>query len=136
MPSEKEKTLQVLGLSLKLGLLFAPNERSRHIRPNTEEMFIKKDVLKSKKFRNKNPNYDDGKDCFYVGQTSLTPEERFEVHKEGGRLANTFVYKHWKCLRRNKYKRYNPITTKEISLLVEKHLAEKLRSEGYGVWCN
>ena len=47
MPSEKEKTLQVLGLSLKLGLLFAPNERSRHIRPNTEEMFIKKDVLKN-----------------------------------------------------------------------------------------
>ena len=42
-------------------------------------------VLGIKKFRDKNPDFIDGKPCVYVGYTSLTPEERFAEHKTGMR---------------------------------------------------
>ena len=55
-------------------------------------------VLKIKKFRDKNPDYLDGKPCVYVGFTSKTPKERFAEHKTGLRsgpikLHNTYAYK-------------------------------------------
>ncbi|SVB01842.1 uncharacterized protein METZ01_LOCUS154696, partial [marine metagenome] len=33
-----------------------------------------------KKFKERNPNYVDGKPCVYVGQSSLKPEARFKQH--------------------------------------------------------
>ena len=40
-------------------------------------------VLEYKKFRDANPDYIDGKKCFYVGMTGRTPQERFLQHKSG-----------------------------------------------------
>ena len=42
---------------------------------------IDKRVLKRKKFLQANPDYVEGKDCFYVGYSSKTPEIRFEQQK-------------------------------------------------------
>ena len=44
---------------------------------------LNKKVLKHKKFKDANPNYDTSKHCVYVGSTELNPEERFKQHKEG-----------------------------------------------------
>ena len=41
------------------------------------------EVAKTKKFRENNPRYKQGKECLYVGQSSRKPELRFEQHKEG-----------------------------------------------------
>ena len=97
---------------------------------------LHKDVLNHTRFIRRNPDYIDGKACFYVGQTSKIPEERLEIHKRGGRLANKYVEKYGKCLRSRKYEKYNPITTQVISILVEEWLAKKLQKEGYAVWWN
>jgi hypothetical protein len=40
-------------------------------------------VLKARKVKDENPEYVEGMQCLYVGQTARTPEERFEQHKEG-----------------------------------------------------
>ena len=46
---------------------------------------MKKNV---KKFRDKNPDYIEGKPCVYVGYTEKTPEERFSEHKAGMRKGS------------------------------------------------
>jgi hypothetical protein len=97
---------------------------------------LDKAVLQHHAFTNRNPDYIDGKACFYVGQTAKTPEERFEVHKQGGMHANKYVKKYWKYLRKKLYERHNPIATRQEAELVEEWLAKKLQDEGYAVWWN
>ncbi len=87
-------------------------------------------------FRERNPNQEGGKECLYVGMTSKTPEERFEIHKAGGEHASKKVTLYGLYLRRNLYRKYNPLMTQEIAYLVEDWLAKKLQKEGYGVWWN
>jgi hypothetical protein len=38
-------------------------------------------VVAHRKFRDDNPNYQAGKDCYYVGMTSSTPVERLKQHR-------------------------------------------------------
>ncbi len=45
-------------------------------------------VLAHRKFRDDNPNYQAGKECYYVGMTSSTPEERYKPHKAGVTLES------------------------------------------------
>jgi len=96
---------------------------------------LDKEVLKSRKFRDHNPNMNPRKACFYVGQTCRNPELRFKQHK-GGFKSNNFAKKYGLCLRKRKYKRYNPIKTREEAEKIESKLAEKLRRKGHGVWSN
>ena len=42
---------------------------------------LDKKVLEVKNFRKENSQYKKGNPCVYVGQTSKTPEERFNEHK-------------------------------------------------------
>lgn len=92
-------------------------------------------VLQSKKFRERNPGYVEGKPCVYVGQTYLTPEKRFDNHKQGHK-PNRYVKKHGRYLRRKNFEKYNPIKTREKALELEEMLALKLQSKGYAVWWN
>jgi hypothetical protein len=68
----------------------------------------------------------------YVGQTGLTPKERFEKHLNGIKPGR-FVKKYGVRLRPKLYESYNPMTW-EASLEKEKELAAKLRRRGYAVW--
>jgi hypothetical protein len=68
----------------------------------------------------------------YVGQTWLTPDERFAQHKAGLR-ASRHVKRYGKWLRRKLYERYNPIATQEEAKAKEAWLAEHLRRMGYTV---
>ena len=96
---------------------------------------LDKEVLKSRKFRNHNPYMNPKLACYYIGQTNHNPNTRFKQHKNGYK-ANRFVKKYGIRLRPRKFKKYNPIETREEAVILEQRLAEKLRRKGHGVWSN
>ena len=96
---------------------------------------LDKEVIKSKKFRNKNPNMNPKRVCYYVGQTYHNPEVRFKQHKSGYK-SNSFVKKYGLYLCKRKYQKYNPIKTREEAEILEQRLTKKLRLKGHGVWSN
>jgi hypothetical protein len=97
---------------------------------------LKLGVLSSKKFRAANPGYQDGKPCYYVGSTYLSPEERAEQHRSGHRLCNSFARDYFDGLRRSKFRNNSVFEFREDAEKAEKQLAEKLRGKGFGVWQN
>ncbi len=96
---------------------------------------LDKEVLKSKKFRVRNPDINPKKACFYVGQSVHEPEIRFNQHKQGYK-SNSFVRRYGLWLRQRKYRKYNPIKTREEAEEIERQLTNKLRRKGHGVWSN
>ena len=102
---------------------------------------LDKQVLKHKKFKTVNPNYNPKKPCVYVGYTSKSPEVRFEEHISGarnkkGRLFNTFAKKYGKRLKPRLFRVHNPMSSAEEAKAMEKEKARRLRKRGYGVWQN
>lgn len=100
---------------------------------------LKEEVLEKKKFREVNPDYKEGKPCYYVGSTGKTPEIRAEQHRTGarnkrGRLYSPIAKDFFVGLRPSKYKKHNPISTQKGAVKKEKEIAEKLRGKGYAVW--
>ena len=91
-------------------------------------------VLTSPKFSKKNPAYQAGKPCMYVGITSHSPRKRFKQHKEGYK-SSRWVKTYGKYLMWKKFQQLNPVPAKEAEEQ-EKALAERLRQKGYGVWSN
>ncbi len=77
----------------------------------------------------------------YVGQTALTPEERFTQHKVGYKTSR-YLWKggkgrgQWLGLRLKPrlYERYNPIETRAEAERLELRLADQLRHNGYTVF--
>ena len=96
---------------------------------------LDKEVLISKKFRERNPHLNPRKACFYVGQTTHDPETRFKQHKTGYK-ANRFVKKYGLKLVPQIFKKFNPIPKRKNAEFIEKWIAEKLREKGHGVWSN
>jgi hypothetical protein len=84
-----------------------------------------------------NPKYTN----VYVGQTALTPEERFAQHKVGYKTSR-YLWKggkgrgQWLGLwfKRRLYEGYNPIETRAEAERLEVRLAEQLRHKGYTVF--
>ena len=94
---------------------------------------LDKEVLNIRRFRKRNPHATNESRCFYVGQSRYEPDVRFEQHKNGHK-ANRYVREYGMYLRRRKYKKYNPIATREQALKTEEMLANKLVREGHAVW--
>jgi hypothetical protein len=94
---------------------------------------LNKEVLNIRNFREANPEYVEGKPCVYVGQSYLTPEERFEQHSSGVR-SNRFAKKYGEYLHRMLFEKLNPLSSRDEALQAEKDLALRLRKRGYGVW--
>jgi hypothetical protein len=92
-------------------------------------------VRQHNKFRRLNSGSSPLKECFYVGSTARTPEDRFEQHLNGYR-ANSYVTKYGLRLRPDLYDKYNPISTRSDAEDLEEYLAERLRLAGHGVWSN
>ncbi len=88
-------------------------------------------VAELPRVRRLNPRRDPSKKCVYVGQTSKTPEERFQEHLNGIR-ASRYVRDYRVRLLPRCYEKLNPMTELE-SLRRERNLASKLRREGYTV---
>jgi len=79
----------------------------------------------------RNPN-GDGKAGFYVGMTGLTPEERFQNHKNGIKAARV-VRKYGERLMPRLYAHLNPMSY-ERAQRMEVDLADSLRKRGYVVF--
>ncbi len=92
-------------------------------------------VLKSHKFRRRNPDMKLDLPCFYVGQSCHQPEARFWQHKKGYK-GNSYVKMFGLGLCPQFYKSYNPIRTRKEAEIIEAKLTESLRFKGYGVWSN
>tara|TARA_Y100001936_G_scaffold118815_1_gene116277 strand:+ start:114 stop:434 length:321 start_codon:yes stop_codon:yes gene_type:complete len=92
-------------------------------------------VADLRKFRVKNPQYIKGNGCFYIGQSTRTPELRLEQHKEGYK-SNKYAKYYGEKLRPDIYDRYNPIPTREDALSIEEYLGKKLKMKGAAVWYN
>lgn len=101
---------------------------------------LKPEVLKHKKFRRENPDYQEGKPCYYVGSSSLSPEERAEQHRDaavnnkGKRLFNIYAHSYFNGLIHSKYRNVLPFEKRKDAEKAERDLAEKLRKKGFGVW--
>ena len=96
---------------------------------------LDKEVLKSKKFRERNPFLNPRRACFYVGQTTHDPVTRFSQHKQGYK-ANSYVKRYGIRLVWRKFQKYNPIQTRKDAEQVEQWLTDKLRKKGHGIWSN
>lgn len=99
---------------------------------NVYVILLRRAVLRERKFRRENPDHRWWRACVYVGQTSLTPEQRFKQHK-AGYLSNKYAQKYGRRLVRRLYKRLNPVPSDEAKEW-EKWLAESLRARGHAVW--
>jgi hypothetical protein len=74
----------------------------------------------------------DGRAGYYVGMTGLTPEERFENHKQGVKAASV-VRRFGVRLVPKLYQHLNPMTFDEAKA-AERSLAEELRTRGFLVF--
>ena len=74
----------------------------------------------------------DGRAGYYVGMTGLTPEQRFENHKNGIKAARV-VRRCGERLVPKLYEHLNPMTYKD-ALAMEEQLADELRARGFQVF--
>jgi predicted GIY-YIG superfamily endonuclease len=79
----------------------------------------------------RNPN-GDGKAGYYVGMTGLTPEQRFENHKNGIKAARV-VKKYGERLVPKLYEHLNPMPYLKAKAM-EMMRADSLRKRGYVVY--
>ena len=79
----------------------------------------------------RNPN-GDGKAGYYVGMTGLTPEQRFQNHKQGRKAARV-VRKCGERLVPKLYAHLNPMPYAKAREM-EATLADSLRKRGYAVF--
>jgi hypothetical protein len=101
-------------------------------RHNVYVIELDKAVLNERRFVEANPDHDPDKACFYVGMTGLSPDERFQNHKNGHK-ENKYVQQYGRWLRRRMYEKYNPMTYEEAQR-IEKELAKKFRAKGHASW--
>lgn len=69
----------------------------------------------------------------YVGQTAHSPEQRFEQHKAGGKLAAAKPYRYGKRLRYDLMK-IGPFTSRKEAEQAEKAVAAALEKRGHRVF--
>jgi len=91
-------------------------------------------VWNDNSFRERNPNRDLSKPCVYVGQTGLTPEQRFANHKIGHKHSY-YVQRYGVELLYDLFADIEPMTWAG-SITKERELAAALSEQGYGVWTN
>ena len=86
-----------------------------------------------KRVREANPNANPKMKCVYVGSTARTPEQRFEVHKAGGKQSSSIVRLHGVRLVPGLYRNF-PLMPRAQAEEEEARLANELRAKGYTVW--
>jgi len=70
----------------------------------------------------------------YVGQTAHTPEQRFEQHKAGGKLAASKPHRYGVKLRWDLMDKVAPVSTRKDAEAAEKAMAEALEKRGHRVF--
>jgi hypothetical protein len=104
-------------------------ETSRH---NVYVIELDKEVLQFDEFLKANPQYKQGMPCLFVGETRHTPKKRFNYHLVGYK-SHEFVRRYARRLAPEYYANINALSCDEAKA-EERHLADRLRALGYGVW--
>ena len=94
---------------------------------------LKETVLKVKRFRVANPQHQQGKPCFYVGMTGLTPEQRLKNHLSGYEDC-PIVRKHGEEQLAYELFADIPLLSRKDAVAKEVDHANYLRSLGCGIW--
>jgi len=98
-------------------------------------ILLDKKVLKSPSFTKRSPDYDPNLDCYYVGMSSKSPEERFQQHL-AGRKSCRHVKNHGIRLVPELYEYIPRFTSSKVAKAREKELAVELREGGHAVYWN
>jgi hypothetical protein len=98
---------------------------------NVYVVLLASEAVMLREVRAANPGRKKGKPCIYVGMTGLTPEERFQNHKQGIKAARVVQLFGLRLLP-ELYEVFNPMPF-EAALEMERELAEDLRAQGYVV---
>lgn len=91
---------------------------------------------KSRKYREANPQYEEGRPHVYVGSTGNTPEQRFQKHLEGGLGTNKLVTRFGKRLFESEYEDLPDFSDRADAEALERQVAEARKERGWGVWYN
>jgi hypothetical protein len=109
-------------------LLIDHHEKDHH---NVYVVLLDPAVARIRRVRAANTNRDCRKPCVYVGMTGLSPEERFDNHKQGIKSA-AVVKRYGIRLLPELYAHLNPMPY-AAAVQMELDLAEDLRRAGYTV---
>ena len=103
---------------------------------------LDKEVLKEPGFRKYNPQYEEGKNCYYVGESGYSAEKRFEIHKnkiptrKGFSQHNKYVTKYGLYLSKTQYPNVPEFKTSDEGKALEKNKTRQLRKKGHAVYCD
>jgi hypothetical protein len=89
-------------------------------------------VVRNKKFTGENRGFNPLLPCYYVGMTGLSPEQRFQNHKNDYKSSGV-AHKYGLRLVPELYTGFNPMPYRK-AVRMEKALATALRRRGHGVW--
>lgn len=93
---------------------------------------LEHEVINTRKFAKRNPDYLPGQPCYYVDITDLAVDLRFDQHMHGIK-GNAFVRMHGIALRPDFTADIAPGQF-QIAVENETRIASSLRAEGCGVW--
>jgi hypothetical protein len=93
---------------------------------------LQPEVISTRKFAQKNPDYRPGQPCYYVDVTDLAVDLRFDQLMHGIK-GNSFVRMHGIALRPDFTVDIAPAPF-EVAVENETRIARSLRAEGCGVW--
>lgn len=91
-------------------------------------------VLQKPRFIERNPDYMEGKPCYYIGTSIYDPDTRFRMHKEGHK-SSKWVRDHGLYVARRRCKVIQ-VSNGEERAKAEAGYAALLRKRGYGIWQN
>ena len=104
---------------------------------------LDKEVLKEPGFIKYNPQYKEGKNCYYVGETGHSPERRFEIHKKKIRMKksgnpqyNKYASEYGLFLSKKQYQNVPEFKTQQEGQAAEKKKARQLQKKGHAVYCD
>lgn len=90
-------------------------------------------VIEDSAFLRKNPKWDPSKPAYYVGMTSLSPEERYQQHRSGSTNVSRIAHEYGLALRMDIVPDQAP-SRRTWAMKRETRLAKDLRSRGFGAW--
>lgn len=90
-------------------------------------------VVKEPEFLKKNPRWNPDKPAFYVGMTSLSPQERFEQHHSGSKNPSRIAHEYGLSLRMDVVTDKR-VTRRKWAMEGERRLVRNLRAQGFGAW--
>lgn len=90
-------------------------------------------VMQDPAFAAKNPKWIQGSPCFYVGMTSLEPEQRYKEHLLGTKNVSRIAHRYGRRLRMDLVSDLKA-TRRSWAMRMEVRVTNHFRARGFGAW--